>query len=144
MKKLFITTLLLLLAGSCLAEMLSVTHLPAELRDRPMVSGSKIIQKLDRYAPLEVLESSSDYYKVKSSEGKIGYIHRSLTGKIEGVIVTASICNARSGPGTEFPIVFKAKKGDNFKVVSHQQDWVEIKALQGETGWIRQDLLSGE
>lgn len=144
MKKFFITTLFLLMAGSCLAEMISVTHLPAELRDQPMVSGSKVIQKLDRYAPLEVLETGADYYKVKSNSGKIGYIHRSLTGKINGVIVTAGVCNVRSGPGTEFEIVFKAKKGDNFKVLSKEKDWVNIETAQGKTGWIWQNLVWGE
>lgn len=144
MKKIFITTLLLLIAGSCLAKMISVTHLPAELRDRPMVSGSKIIQELDRSAPLEVLDTSADYYKVKTISGTTGYIHKSLTGKIKGVIVTASVCNVRSGPGTEFPIAFKAKKGDNFEVLSQEQDWVEIKTAAGKTGWIWQDLVWGE
>ncbi|SHI93957.1 SH3 domain-containing protein [Malonomonas rubra DSM 5091] len=144
MKKIIIVSLLLFTATTSLAKMVSVIHLPAELRDKPMVSGSKMIQKLERYAPLEVIESGSDYYKVKTRSGKVGYLHRSLTGDIKSVVVTGDICNVRTGPGTEFPIVFKAYKGNSFKVLSQEQDWVEIQGPDNKTGWIWQNLVWGE
>jgi len=144
MKKVFILALFLLVATSSLAEMLSVTHQPAELRNKSMVAGSKVIKKLDRFAPLQIVEKGTDYHKVKTADGVTGYIHKSLTGKIKTVIVTAGVCNVRTGPGTEFPIAFKAKKGNNFKVLSQEQDWIEIKTSKGKTGWIWQNLVWGE
>lgn len=144
MKKFFTLALFLFLATPCLAEMVSVTHQPAELRDRAMVARSNILRQLPRYTPLEVIESGRAYLKVKTADGVSGYIHKSLTENMSAVIVTGSICNVRSGPGTEFPIAFKAHKGANFKVNQQAQGWVQISSSEGKTGWIWKDLVWGE
>jgi len=144
MKKIFLIGLFLLFATSCLAEMISVSHLPAEVRDKAMVAGSKVLANLELYAPMEVLEAGSAYHKVKTADGKVGYIHKSLTGKTPTVVVTASVSNVRSGPGTEFPIVFKAEKGNAFKILGQEQDWVQIQSADKKTGWIWQNLVWGE
>ena len=143
MKKLLFLGLFLLFAVPSLAEMISVIHQPAELRDRAMVSGSKIIRQLPRYTPLEVLDSKSDYLQVKDAEGRTGYIHRSLTKKTPSVTITAGTCNVRSGPGTEFPIVFKASKDNSYKALGKEQDWVQITTVDGKIGWIWQNLIWG-
>jgi uncharacterized protein YgiM (DUF1202 family) len=143
MKKLLPLCLLLLLASPCLAEMISVIHQPAELRDRAMVSGSKVIRQLPRYTPLEVLGRHSNYFQVKNAEGKVGYIHQSLTKQTPSVTVTASSCNIRSGPGTEFSIVSRANKGDSFQVLSQEQEWIQILTEAGQIGWIWQNLVWG-
>lgn len=144
MKNFLLIALLLLLASPCLAEMISVTHQPAELRDRAMVSGSTIIRELPRYTPLEILNTSADYFQVKDVAGTTGYIHKSLTGKTPAVVVTGAICNLRSGPGTEFPVVFKAYKGASYKVIGQKQEWIQITTEDKKTGWIWQDLVWGE
>ncbi len=143
MKKIFLLGLFLLLAGSCLAEMVSVKHLPAELRSRAMVAGSTIIKELPRYAPLQVLESGAAYLKVQDASGTTGYIHKSLVGSAPSVIVTAGAGNVRSGAGTEFDILFKANRGESFKVIGKQKDWVQIKTTAGKSGWIWQNLVWG-
>lgn len=143
MKKLLFLGLFLLLAAPSLAEMISITHQPAELRDRAMVAGSTIIRKLPRYTPLEVINTSADYYQVKDATGTTGYIHKSLTGKSKAVVVTANICNVRSGAGTEFDIVFKARNGDRYKVLTQEQEWIQIRNENGQTGWIWQNLVWG-
>lgn len=143
MKKLLILCLFLMLSSSCLAEMISVVHQPAELRDRAMVSGSKIIRQLPRYTPLQILGSSSNYLHVKDAAGRSGYVHQSLTKKIPSVTVTASLCNVRSGPGTEFPVVFKTTNGNNFKVLAKEQEWLNITSETGQTGWVWQNLVWG-
>ncbi len=143
MKKILFLGLFLLTAGPCLAEMISVIHQPAELRDRAMVSGSKIIRQLPRYTPLEVLDSKSDYLHVKDAEGRTGYIHRSLARKTPSVAITAGECNVRSGPGTEFPVVFKASKGNSYKALGKERDWVQISTVDGKIGWIWQNLIWG-
>ena len=144
MKKMLFIGLLLLMTSSAMAEMISITHQPAELRDRAMVSGSKIIRELPRYTPLELVNAGADYYQVKDVSGKTGYVHKSLTGKVPAVVVTANVCNVRTGPGTEFSIAFKAQKGQSFKILAQQQEWVQIKSNAGQTGWIWQNLVWGE
>lgn len=143
MKKLLFLGLFLLLAVPCVAEMISITHQPAELRDRAMVAGSTIIRQLPRYTPLKVITASANYYQVADVTGTTGYIHKSLTGKTPAVIVTASLCNVRSGAGTDFDIVFKARNGERYKVLAQEQDWVQIRNKTGQTGWIWQDLVWG-
>jgi SH3-like domain-containing protein len=142
MKRFLFLSLLLLMAAPAAAEMLSVIHLPAELRDQPLVARTKVLSELSRHTPLEVLGSASDYYKVKDYRGQVGYIHRSLVGKKASLVVTASLCNVRSGPGTEHPVVFKATRGQSFRALSKQGEWIEITE-NGATGWIWQKLTWG-
>ena len=142
MKRLLFLSLLLLIAAPVAAEMVSVIHQPAELRDQPLVARTKVLSDLSRYTPLEVLDNKSDYYKVKDYRGQIGFIHRSLVGKIGSLVVTAGICNIRSGPGTNHPIAFKAIRGNSFRALSKQGEWIEI-AGNGKTGWVWQNLTWG-
>lgn len=143
MKRNILLSLFLLFASPCLAEMLSVIHQPAEMRDRPLVAGSKIVRELPRYTPLEVLGIQSNYYQVKDVQGNTGYVHQSLTSKQDSIVVISSLCNVRSGPGTEFPVVFKAVKGDLFKTTAKELEWLQIKNPEGKSGWIWQDLTWG-
>jgi len=143
MRVAFLLCLFLLLATSCLAEMLSVVYQPAELRDRPLVAGSKTLRQLPLYTPLELLDKSGEYFKVKDVDGITGYIHKSLTQKHSSLIVTADLCNVRSGPGTEFPSLFKTKKGESFLVLGKQGEWIEIAGKSNQSGWIWQNLTWG-
>ena len=144
MKKLVILALLLCFAAPCLAEMLSIAHQPAELRDRAMVAGSAVIRQLPLYTPLEIVQRGAEYHQVKTVDGLVGYIHKSLTTTNRSAVVTAPICNVRSGPGTEFSVAFKASRGDRFPISNRQADWIQVKTVAGISGWIRQDLVWGE
>lgn len=125
------------------AEMLSVIHQPAELRAEPLVARSQVLQALPRYTPLEVVEQSGDYYKVKNFDGMVGYIHRALVGPANSLVITANRCNVRKGPGTDQQIVFKAERGDRFKALSREGDWIEVADDQGRSGWIWAALTWG-
>ena len=142
MKRFLFLSLLLLMAAPVAAEMVSVIHLPAELRDQPLVARTKVITELSRYTPLEVLGSESDYFKVKDYRGQVGFIHRSLVGNKDSLVVTASSCNVRSGPGTDHPVIFTATRGQSFRALSKQGEWIEITD-NGTIGWIWQKLTWG-
>lgn len=143
MKRFLFLSLLLLLAAPVTAEMVSVIHQPAELRAQPQVARSTVLANLPRFTPLEILDVGAEYYQVKDQRGQVGYIHRSLVGKAASLVITASSCNVRSGPGTQHPIVYQATKGDNFPVLSQQGEWLEIINAQGKTGWVWQKLTWG-
>ncbi|HEY5672719.1 MAG TPA: SH3 domain-containing protein [Malonomonas sp.] len=143
MKRFLFLSLFLLMTTPVTAEMLSVIHQPAELRAQPYVARTKVLAELPRFAPLEVLEKSAEYYKVKDHRGQVGYIHRSLVGSGASLVITADVCNIRSGPGTEHAIVFKAMQGDSFRVLNKQGEWLEIVSSQGKTGWVWQNLTWG-
>ena len=143
MKKFLFLALFVLLAVPAAAEMVSVIHQPAELRAKPLVARSRILGSLARYTPLEVLGSESEYYKVKDFSGQTGYIHRSLVGKSDSLVITGSVCNVRSGPNTEQPIVFKATRGEGFRAISRHGEWIEIRNAKGNAGWVWQNLTWG-
>lgn len=143
MKNIFIVSMFLLITSPCFADMVSVAHLPADLRDQPKVSGSKVLRELPKYFPLTVLGSESKYFKVQDNTGLTGFIHQSLVGNDPGVIVSADACNVRSEPSIDAPILFDAKKGDTFHVISFKEGWLEVSGSDGKKGWISQKLTWG-
>jgi uncharacterized protein YgiM (DUF1202 family) len=42
------------------------------------------------------------------------------------VRVIASVLNIRQGPGTQYPVIHKAKKGDTYNVTANIHDWHEV------------------
>jgi N-acetylmuramoyl-L-alanine amidase len=50
-------------------------------------------------------------------------------------VISGSVVNIRSGPGTDFPALSKASFGASFNVTARQGDWYQI-ALNDRTGWV--------
>jgi len=57
------------------------------------------------------------------------------------VYVRDTQVNVRWGPGTEFKIISKAKKGQKFEVVDETRNWVKIKLSDRVEGWIYKNLV---
>lgn len=144
MKRFLFLILLLLMTVPATAEMLSVIHQPAQLREQSLVARSKVLSELPRNTPLEVIAQQGEYYKVKDYRGLIGYIHRSLVSNQASVVVTKKACNVRSGPNTEHTIAFYATQGNAFRALSKQGEWIEIADEKGNHGWIWQNLIWGD
>lgn len=49
----------------------------------------------------------------------------------------------RSEPSIDAPILFDAKKGDTFHVISLKEGWLEVSGSDGKKGWISQKLTWG-
>jgi SH3-like domain-containing protein len=132
--------LLLLTAGTAQAQRLAVTSSVANIRSGP---GTKyqIVWKVEKYHPIEVIETSGDWYHFRDFENDEGWIHKSLTGKIPTVITDSDECNIRSGPATSHKIVFKVEKGIPFKVIGRQGKWIHIEHADGDRGWIYSTLV---
>ncbi len=143
MKKLLLLCLFLLTAGPCLAEMLSVAHQPAELKNKPKVARAEVLGSLPLHAPLKVLETGSEYIKVQDYSGRVGYIHKAVISPEKSLAIKADVCNVRSGPGTDFAIVFKATRGSSYRVLGQKDEWIEIASDTGQTGWVWQNLTWG-
>lgn len=58
--------------------------------------------------------------------------------------VTGDSINVRSGPGTVYPVVAQAKKGEALPVVSRTQDgvWLEVTLADGKQGWVSAKLVT--
>jgi SH3-like domain-containing protein len=52
--------------------------------------------------------------------------------------------NLRKGPGSNYPIVWTYKqKGYPMQVVAEFEQWRKLKDKDGEEGWVRENLISG-
>ena len=93
--------------------------------------------------PLQVLEKSGDWVRVKDWEGDGGWMHVSQLSTERFVIVRPKEVNVRSGPGTENKIVFKAEHGVVLKLLGTLKDWLKVKHEDGDEGWIAANLVWG-
>ena len=50
--------------------------------------------------------------------------------------------NIRSGPGTDYEVIWKAAMYYPLKVAERDGDWVSIRDFENDEGWIHRSLLS--
>lgn len=51
--------------------------------------------------------------------------------------------NVRSGPGTQFPILWVYKRfGYPVEILNTYQSWYQIRDVEGESGWVYKSLIS--
>ena len=128
------------LSTTAYAERLTVITPTANIRSGPGTQY-KILWKVEKYHPLFVIKKSGDWYRFRDFENDQGWIHKSLLGSVETVITIEDICNIRSGPGTEFEILFTVEKGIPFKVIKRQDHWLHIEHADKDRGWIHDSLV---
>jgi SH3-like domain-containing protein len=81
---------------------------------------------------ITILSLSQHAHAVKSDD--IDVLYGSI-GKSEA--------NVRSGPGTQYPILWIYKKfGYPVEILRKYQSWYQIKDIEGETGWVFKSLIS--
>lgn len=58
--------------------------------------------------------------------------------------MTGDGINVRSGPGTVYPVVGQAKKGETLPLISRTEDgaWLEITLAGGKSGWVSAKLVA--
>ena len=143
MRTLTALVLTFLLAAPCLADWVSVDVETAYLKGSPSLSNSLATLEIPRNYPLKIVRIEADFYQVQDYKSRKGWIEISATTQDKSVVVTQSSINIRSGPGTNHEVVFKAKEGAAFKVVSTKETWVEVLHESGKQGWIHRNLLWG-
>ncbi|CEH35068.1 C40 family peptidase [Romboutsia lituseburensis] len=132
----------------------TITTSSLNIRSGPSTSYS-VVTKAYKGEKVEILENSSGWYKVKLSNGKVGWGSGSYisldgdsgqidqerpvnpevpsTGK-EGVITTSSL-NIRSGPSTSYSIITKVSKGETVEILESSNGWYKVKLSNGKVGW---------
>lgn len=56
--------------------------------------------------------------------------------------VQTNLANVRSGPGTDFVVLWKIEKYHPVEVIKTAEGWCEIKDFEGDKGWVAENLLS--
>ncbi|MFZ5569998.1 MAG: SH3 domain-containing protein [Thermodesulfobacteriota bacterium] len=122
------------------AERLAVGVQKANVRSGP---GSQfdVIWEVEQYHPFEVITKKGEWIRIRDFEKDEAWIHQSLLQKIDTVITSKDQCNVRSGPGSNFDIIFTTEKGIPFKVISRQDQWLQIEHADKDRGWIHQSLV---
>jgi SH3-like domain-containing protein len=122
------------------AQRLTVSASDANIRSGPGTNYD-IIWKVNKYYPIKVIKKEGSWIRFVDFEGDEGWIYSSLVRKIPSVITIKEDCNIRSGPGTNYPIVFKAEKGVAFKILNRKGDWIHVQHADGDKGWIYKSLV---
>ncbi len=123
-----------------LAERLAVNVQKANIRSGP---GNQfdVIWEVEQYHPFEVITKKGEWIQVRDFEKDEAWVHQSLLQNIDTVITNKDQCNVRSGPGSNFDILFTTEKGIPFKVLSRQGQWIQIEHADKDKGWIHQSLV---
>lgn len=62
------------------------------------------------------------------------------TGRI--ALITGSVVNVRSGPGTGYEVVTQVQKGDALTILGENGDWYQVQTAEGYQGWVANWLVS--
>ncbi len=131
----------------------TVTASALNIRSGPSTSYS-IVGYASKGNNLQILETSNGWYKVKLSNGKIGwgsgkYINVSGESSNTGTpstsktgTVTADALHVRTGPSTGHSKITKVYKGQNVDVLESSNGWHKIKTPSGHIGWSSGDYIS--
>ncbi|BAF58967.1 MAG: SH3 domain-containing protein [Pelotomaculum sp.] len=129
-------------------------------------TGYGVVAQAGRGERFPVLEESAGWYKVRLGTGAAGWVAGWLVsletsavpvapvippsspgaggaaadGKT--AVVTASVLNVRSGPGTSSGIIGQAVQGDSLSILGQSGDWYRVRLSDGKTGWVAGWLVS--
>lgn len=117
------------------AEYLTVQVSSANVRSGPATTAD-LLWRVEKYHPLDIIETKGDWYRFRDFEGDEGWIHKSLMSNVSGVIIKKDKTNIRSRPDAKSDVVFTVEKGVPFKVVSRKGQWFEVEHADGDRGWI--------
>lgn len=128
----------------------TVTGSVVNVRSGPGTSYS-IITQVARGTTVTVISQEGGWYKI-GVNGKEGYMigdylsvnfgqaSGSTTETLQG-IVTGSVVNVRSGPGTSYGIISQVKKGASITITATLSGWYKID-IGGKEGYICSDYVS--
>lgn len=133
-----------LIFSVCHAEIVTVTSHSAELLTDASKLGTFVVLDAPKYYPLSVQSERNDYYQVRDFLGRTGWVEKSLVSNAKGVVIEVHRANIRKGPGTNYPIVFRALRGVAFKVLQEKNGWLEVSHESGKTGWVSKPLTWGQ
>ena len=59
----------------------------------------------------------------------------------ERLAVSAATANIRSGPGTQYDVLWKVEQYYPFEVVKKEGKWYYFKDFEGDRGWLHESLV---
>lgn len=133
----------LLLPSLASAEILSVKGTSANFREKPMETA-KIKFSADKFYPVEIIDKKNGWAHVRDFEGEEAYVAERLLAKQASVVISSDKANIREAPNTTSDVLFKAERGEVFKIEERKEHWLKVVDGRGDGGWIRDDMTWGE
>ena len=114
------------------------------LRLRASASTSaKIYSLLEKGTKLDILDEENGWYKVRCSDGTVGYVSASYITvsftETKGT-VTGGTINVRKGPSTNHSKVSTVYTGKSVNVTGEESGWYKV-SFDGMSGYIRADFI---
>lgn len=124
------------------AEMMSVNVPVANFRAGPSTSDP-VEFTATRYYPVKILEREDGWCKIKDFEGDLAWVADRLLAKVKTVVIKVSRGNIREKPTISAEVAFQAERGEVFKVIDREGRWLHVVGVEGDKGWVREDLAWG-
>jgi SH3-like domain-containing protein len=122
------------------AERMAVSATDANIRSGPN-PNQDVLWKVEKYYPIEVIETSGAWLRFKDYEGDSGWIHKSLVDKTVTVVTKQNGSQLRAGPGNDQPVLAKIDKGIPFKVLKREGHWIQVEHADGDKGWLHDSVV---
>ncbi|MCX7710446.1 MAG: SH3 domain-containing protein [Clostridia bacterium] len=116
------------------------------LRAKPSTSAS-IVTKVDKGTEVSILSEDDGWYNVsvKNKKGWISTQFVSVKSEAAGKgKILAEDVNLRSNPNLSAKVIKKLDKGESVSLIEGSGEWVKIKTSANETGWVKQEFVSGK
>ena len=121
-----------------------------------------VIAKAYEGEKVELLESLNGWYKIKLSNGTIGWSSSDYITKVDnndnnnssndnaqsGIEISGygkidtSVLNVRNGAGTSYTVIAKAYEGEKVELLESLNGWYKIKLSNGTIGWSSSDYIT--
>lgn len=63
------------------------------------------------------------------------------TAWAERLAITVDVANIRSGPGSEYEMLWRVEKHTPLEALDNQGEWIFFKDYEGTRGWIHKNLV---
>lgn len=83
-----------------------------------------------------VLSEFNDWYKIKLSNGDIGWVSSYYISQTDTYGKAVANLNVRSGPGSSYAIKTALKSGETVIITKNSNSWYQIKTNSNITGWV--------
>lgn len=77
-----------------------------------------------------------------SATGAASVTEQNTQATTDKLLAATDVANLRSGAGTQNSVVRKAKTGEQFNYVDHQNGWYHINLPEGGTAWISEKFVN--
>ncbi len=99
----------------------------------------EVVAQLEKWTEVVVLSTVNGWYNI-SFHGGSGWVSSEyITFEETNIgtgVITGSVVNVRSGPGTEYEVLTTVKKSERVKAISRSGEWFKISTSGGTVGWV--------